>query len=109
VAAKYKQRCIRCRKNYVTVSWRQRYAVCYDCQKKELERDISDPEMKKLFDIPEEFYKESSFLRDIKRSYLRYGRLTEKQKEAFRKTVEKLKDVKGKEAGEGKESYTKKT
>ena len=43
--------------------------------------------MKKLFDIPESFYKENSFLRDIKINYLRFGNLSEKQIEAFKKVV----------------------
>ena len=53
--------------------------------------EIKDPKMKKMFDIPEEFYKENSFLRDIKIKYLKFGELTEKQIAAFKKTVENLK------------------
>jgi len=52
---------------------------------------ITDPEMKKMFNIPEEFYKDNSFLRSIKINYLKYGSLTDKQKEAFKNAVEKLK------------------
>lgn len=88
----YKLRCYRCKKNYVTVSSRQRYAVCYECQKKALEREVKDPKMKKMFDIPDEFYKENSFLRDIKMKYLDFGELTERQVEAFKKTVKKMKE-----------------
>ena len=91
----YQQKCMRCRKNYVTVSGKQRYAVCYECQKKDMEGKITDPKMKKLFDIPEDLYKENSFLRDIKINYLRYGKLSERQIEAFKKTVKKLKEEKG--------------
>ena len=58
--------------------------------------EIKDPKMKKMFDIPEEFYKENSFLRDIKIKYLQWGELTEKQIEAFKKTVEKMKQEKEK-------------
>lgn len=47
--------------------------------------------MKKMFDIPEDFYKKNSFLRSIKINYLRYGKLTEKQIEAFKKAVDKMK------------------
>ena len=87
----FKQKCVVCRKNYVIVSGRERYAVCYDCQKQDLKKEIKDKKMKKFFDIPEEFYKENSFLRSIKLNYLRYGKLTERQIEAFKKTVDKLK------------------
>ena len=89
---KYKQRCFRCKKNYVTITGRQSYALCYDCQKAELEGEIKDPKMKKLFDIPEKFYEENSFLRNIKINYLKYGDLTEKQIEAFKKVVNDLKE-----------------
>ena len=90
----YKQKCVRCRKNFVIVTRSQRYAVCYDCQKNEMGAAIKDPKMKKLFGIPEEFYRENAFLRDIKMNYIRYGNLTEKQIEAFKKTVEKMKEEK---------------
>lgn len=76
------------------MTWRQRYAVCYDCQKKELEGKVKDPEMKKLFNIPEKYYRENAFLRNIKINYLRYGRLTEKQILAFKKTVKNVKKEK---------------
>jgi hypothetical protein len=74
------------------VTRKDRYAICYDCQKKQMEGEISDPKMKELFDIPEEYYKKSMFLRNIKINYLRYGNLTEKQIEAFKKTVQKIKE-----------------
>jgi hypothetical protein len=65
--------------------------VCYECQKKELQGEIKDPAMKEMFDIPEEFYMRNAFLRDIKINYLKFGNLTEKQIEAFKKTVENMK------------------
>lgn len=88
----YKQRCYACKKNYVTVKRRQPYVMCWDCQKKQLSGKIDDPEMKKMFDIPEKFYKKSSFLRDIKVKYLRYGNLTERQIAAFKKAVKEMKE-----------------
>lgn len=94
MAVKYKQQCYRCKKNYVLATWRQKYVICYDCQKKELAGKIKDPKMKKFFNIPEEYYKENSFLRDIKINYLRYENLTEKQVEAFKKTVQNIKERK---------------
>ena len=53
--------------------------MCYDCQKAEMQGEIKDPEMKKMFDIPEEFYENNAFLRDIKIKYLKWGELTENQ------------------------------
>jgi len=94
---KYKQRCMRCKKNYVAVSgWgsRGRPIICYDCEKKDLEGEVKDPVMKKFFHIPEDFYKRSAFLRSIKINYLRYGALTENQIAAFKKAVAEMKDTK---------------
>ena len=92
MAIQYKQRCVVCRNNYAVVTRRDRYAVCYDCQKKQMQGEIKDPKMKKLFDIPEQYYKQNMFLRNIKVNYLRYGNLTEKQIEAFKKVVKKIKE-----------------
>ena len=61
-----------------------------------MQGEIKDPKMKKLLDIPEEYYQENSFLRNIKISYLKYGSLTEKQVEAFKKVVQKFKEKKTK-------------
>lgn len=94
MAVRYKQKCFKCRKNWVTVSRGNNFALCYDCQKDDLNKEVKDPEMKKLFDIPEEFYKKNSFLRSIKLNYFRFDKLTEKQIEAFKKTVEKMKEEK---------------
>jgi len=88
----FQQKCFRCKKNYVTVSRGQRYIICYDCQKPDLQKNIKDPKMKKFFNIPEEFYQKNSFLRDIKVKYLQFGELSEKQIEAFKKTVKKYKE-----------------
>ncbi len=90
MAIKFKKKCNKCRKNYVLASAKQRYVVCYECQKSELEGEIEDPRIKKLLDIPEDHYKKNSFLRDIKIKYLRFGNLTVKQIEAFKKTVQEL-------------------
>ncbi len=94
MAIRFKQKCNKCKQNYVTISHRQRYAICYECQKPEMQGKIKNPKMKKMFDIPEEFYKKNSFLRNIKVNYLRYGSLTDKQIEAFKKTVKELKEGK---------------
>ena len=89
----YKQRCYKCKKNFVTVTWKQKFPVCYDCQKEQLNKEIKNKQMKEFFNIPEEFYKNNLFLRNIKLSYLNFKKLTEKQKEAFKKTVEKMKET----------------
>ena len=91
MTVQYKQKCYGCRNNYVTVTRRQPYALCWECQKKDLEGEIKDPKMKKMFDIPEEFYKQNSFLRDIKIKYLKFNSLTERQIEAFKKVAEEMK------------------
>jgi len=96
MAVRYKQKCTRCRKNYVSVTWRNKFPICYDCEKTQLDGEIKDPEMKKMFDIPIEFYRESMFLRDIKINYLRFGKLSDKQIEAFKKVVDKMKSPKKK-------------
>jgi len=86
----YKQKCMRCKKNSVLVTSRTRFVLCYDCQKDELKGEIKDPEMKKLFDIPEDYYKNNAFIRSIKANYLRHGELTEKQILYFKKSVEEM-------------------
>lgn len=90
-AFKYKQKCARCKKNYVIVTWKSRFPLCYDCQKGEMVGVIKDLKLKKLLNIPDEFYKENSFLRSIKINCLKYGHLSEKQIEFFKKSVEKMK------------------
>jgi len=89
--ASYKKLCYRCKKNYVPASWKDRFVTCYDCTKKESSVAIQDPKMREMFDIPEEYYKENSFLRKIKLGYIRYNSLTDRQIEAFKETVKKLK------------------
>ena len=89
--ASFKILCYRCKKNYVVASWRDKFVTCYDCWKNEGSAEIKDPKMKKMFEVPEEFYKENSFLRSIKLNYIRYNNLSDRQIDAFKETVEKLK------------------
>jgi endogenous inhibitor of DNA gyrase (YacG/DUF329 family) len=91
MARSYKQKCAICKTNYVMVNWKNRFPKCYDCQKVDLAKPVDDPEMKKMFDIPEEFYKENTFLRDIKLKYLHFGSLSDNQIAAFKKVVKELK------------------
>ena len=81
-----------CKKVWVLATHRSRFIVCYECQKAELKGNIKDPKMKRMFKIPEEFYKQSMFLRSIKINYLKFGELTPKQIEAFKKTVKDFKE-----------------
>lgn len=64
---------------------------------KEIEEPIEDEEMRAFFDIPRTFYEQTPFLRSIKKNYLRYEALTEKQREIFLKVVEELKSGKPRE------------
>jgi len=87
----FKMRCVRCKKNYVLATLKTRFPSCSDCQAKELEGEITDPEMKKFFNIPQEYYKNNTFIADIKIKYLKWGNLTDRQKDAFKKAVEEMK------------------
>ena len=87
----FKQKCSRCKKNFVLTTSRQSYVLCYDCQKGALEAKITDPYFKELLDIPEEYYKETAFLRNIKVNYLKYKSLTANQVLAFKKVVQQMK------------------
>ncbi len=86
----FKKKCGRCKKNYVLANNRTGFVVCYECQEKQMKGEIKDPVMKKMFNIPHQFYKDSMFLRDIKIKYLMYGSLSERQVEAFKNTVVKF-------------------
>lgn len=78
----------------VIVTQNTKFPLCYDCQKDELHQEIKDPKMKKMFNIPEDFYKNNAFLRSIKINYIKFGKLSDKQIEWFNKTVEDLKNKK---------------
>ena len=95
VVISYKQRCPSCRKAMVLVTIRSRNPFCYNCQKDQLKGKIKDPEMKQMFAIPEELYVNNAFLRSIKINYLRFGSLTPKQVDAFKKAVTDLSGTAG--------------
>ena len=88
---KYKQLCAICRKNHVLISTRNQFPICTSCSMKQISKPIEDEKFKKLFDIDEKLYEESSFLRSIKSNYLRFGSLSEKQIEVFKRVAEELK------------------
>ncbi|PIZ50748.1 hypothetical protein COY27_06050 [Candidatus Woesearchaeota archaeon CG_4_10_14_0_2_um_filter_33_13] len=94
VVPKFKQKCAMCKTNWVEMFSRKQFPICSKCQMKKLNKPIEDPKFKKMFDLPTELYEKSSFLRNIKEAYLRFGNLTEKQIEAFKKTVKDLKENK---------------
>ena len=57
---------------------------------REISKPIEDEKFKKLFDIGPKLYEQSSFLRSIKSNYLKFGSLSEKQIETFKKVAEEL-------------------
>ncbi|MBS3110370.1 hypothetical protein J4227_07620 [Candidatus Woesearchaeota archaeon] len=91
MARLFKQKCFKCRKNYVLVTWKNRFPMCYDCQKPEMQGNIKDAKMRKMFEIPEQFYRDNAFLRSIKINYIKFGKLSPLQIDMFKKSVEKMK------------------
>lgn len=89
---KFKQRCALCKKNMVVMYSSRQFPICSECHMKKINQPIADPKYKELLDIPTGLYEKSSFLRNIKESYLRFNSLTEKQIEAFKKVVKELMD-----------------
>ncbi|MBI4016371.1 MAG: hypothetical protein HY363_01620 [Candidatus Aenigmarchaeota archaeon] len=83
----YKQRCIACKKNMVLITFYTQRPVCLQCEMKDISDPITNQKWKKFFDIDTTLYEKNSFLRSIKRNYLRQGTLTQKQKETFLKVV----------------------
>ena len=53
-------------------------------------KPIGDKKFKKLFDLPLDLYKENAFLRSVRYQYGRFGGITDKQLEAFKKAVQEL-------------------
>jgi len=87
----YKQRCMLCKKNMVLITSGRQKPICVPCQTRDFDKPITDPVFKKLFDIEPALYEQSSFLRDIKAAYLRFGALTERQVEVFKKVAKEMK------------------
>lgn len=93
--ARYKQLCIVCRKNHVLISSYGQVPICVQCSMREINKPVSDEKFRKLFDIDQRLYEQSSFLRSIKSKYLRFGSLSDKQIEMFKKVADELKHQKG--------------
>ena len=91
---KFKQRCALCKENMVIMYSARQFPICVTCHMKKIDQEIKDPKMKKLFDIPKNFYEENYFLRNIKEAFIRFENLSEKQIEAFKKTVKEMKEGK---------------
>jgi hypothetical protein len=83
----YQQRCILCKKNMVLITFYKQRPICLPCEMKDISDPIENPKWKKFFDIDPTLYEKSSFLRSIKRNYMRQETLTPKQKEMFLKVV----------------------
>ncbi|MBU0459867.1 MAG: hypothetical protein KKH52_00560 [Nanoarchaeota archaeon] len=91
---KFKQRCALCKENMVVMYSYKQFPICVKCHMKKIDQPIKGAKFKKLFDIPQKFYEENYFLRNIKEAYIRFDNLTEKQIEAFKKTVKEMKEGK---------------
>ena len=87
---KYKQLCAICKKSHVLISSRGQFPICTSCSMKQINQPITDEKFKKLFDIDNRLYEESSFLRSIKSNYLRFGSLSEKQIDTFKRVSAEL-------------------
>jgi len=94
---KFKQKCKICKKDWVVVN-RREFPICVACHMKQI---FSEEVTKKKYDflnVTKKTYEKSRFLRSIRQNYLMYQKLTKKQIDAFKKTVEDLKKGKNKEA-----------
>ena len=87
---KYKQLCAICKKNHVLISARGQFPICTSCSMRQINQPIADETFRKLFAIDQKLYEESSFLRSIKSNYLRFGSLSDKQIEVFKKVAAEL-------------------
>lgn len=83
----YKELCMVCKKARVLMTSRKQRPICVACQFRGLDKPITDPVFKKLFDIDSRLYDQNYFLRDIKAKYLRFGTLSEKQIEVFERVA----------------------
>ncbi|MBI3037206.1 hypothetical protein HYY73_05675 [Candidatus Woesearchaeota archaeon] len=87
---KYKQLCAICKKSHVLISSRGQFPICTACSMKQISQPIEDEKFKAMFDIDQKLYEQSSFLRSIKYNYLRFGSLSEKQIDTFKRVSEEL-------------------
>ena len=97
---KYKQLCAICKKSHVLISSRGQFPICTACSMKQISQPIEDKKFKAMFDIDQKLYEQSSFLRSIKYNYLRFGSLSDKQIEIFKKVALELANPKREEPSE---------
>lgn len=90
--ALYKTKCSVCKKNMALVYSRRAKPVCTECIEKELAEPVKEAKWKKFFDIPKELYHQYEILRSIRSYYVKFGKITERQKEAFESVVKKALD-----------------
>ncbi|MBI2105682.1 hypothetical protein HYT56_02480 [Candidatus Woesearchaeota archaeon] len=90
---RYKQLCMICRKNKVLMQSYKQKPICLDCQMKQWDK-IENEKYRRLFNIPKKFYEESYFLRSVRDYYDRAEKISKKQEQAFKKTVDELKNKK---------------
>ncbi len=88
----YKQKCARCKTNWALVRGRSRFPVCIACEMKAVDKPIKDKTFAKMFDIPRAWYEQNHFLRSIRYQYASFESLTDKQIEAFKKTIKELRE-----------------
>ena len=89
--ARYKQLCTLCRKNHVVIERYKQRPICAECEMKDW-KEIKSGKYKKILDTPKEIYVKNYFLRNVRGYYETFGKLSEKQVDAFKKAVEKLKN-----------------
>jgi hypothetical protein len=94
---RFKQKCAMCKEDWVIMYSARQFPICIKCHMKKIDKEVKDPAMKKLLDIPNDLYEKSLFLRKIKEAYLMWDKLSEKQIEAFKKAVKDIKEGKSKE------------
>ncbi|MBL7056116.1 hypothetical protein ISS07_04345 [Candidatus Woesearchaeota archaeon] len=86
----YKEKCKVCKDKWVLAVPRK-YTICLECQMKQIfSEDIEDKKYQFLNKVSKETYEKSSFLRDIRRSYIMYKDLSKLQIDAFKKTVKEI-------------------
>ncbi len=87
--AEYKQQCMVCKKAKVLMRSRKQKPICVACRMGDAkDTPITDPAMQELFAIDERLYERNSFLADIKAKYMRFGNLSERQIEVFRRVAQ---------------------
>jgi hypothetical protein len=91
---RYKQKCAICRKGYAVISSRNQFPICKECSLRQINQPIENEKFRKLFNIDQKLYEDSSFLRDIKSKYIRFKSISAKQIAAFKEVVEELKNPK---------------